>query len=164
MSEVGDLVMPKWGYSIPDTESEFIAKASGREVKVSPKAAREVCQAIKGMNLGEAKEFLQQVINLKKPVPFRRHNKKVPHRKGLQKYAAGRYPVKTSKKIMEILESAEANALYKGLDIENLRIAHAVSYPGVKLKRYIQRAMGRSSPRFEILCHIEVVLKQKRDN
>ncbi len=45
--------MPKWGYSIIEEmlNPEKTAKASGRELKVSHKAAREVCKAVKGMNL-----------------------------------------------------------------------------------------------------------------
>ncbi|MFQ6073711.1 MAG: 50S ribosomal protein L22 [Candidatus Bathyarchaeia archaeon] len=152
--------MPKWGYSITELDPERTAKASGREVRVSHKAAREVCAAIRGMMLSEAKEFLQQVIQKKKPVPFRRFKKKVGHRHGLEKAFAGRYPVKAAQKIFEVLESAEANADFKGLDTENLRVIHASAYPGMKIKRYIPRAFGRSSPRFETLCHIEVALGQ----
>lgn len=152
--------MPKWGYSITELDQERTVKASGREVRVSHKAAREVCNAINRMMLSEAKEFLQQVVEKKKPVAFRRFKKKVGHRHGLEKAFAGRYPVKAAQKVLEVLEGAEANADFKGLDIDNLRIIHASAYPGMKIKRYIQRAFGRSSPRFETLCHIEVALEQ----
>ena len=45
--------MPKWGYSVIDEmlNQEKTAKASGRELKISHKAAREVCHHIKGMML-----------------------------------------------------------------------------------------------------------------
>ncbi len=152
--------MPKWGYSITELDPERTVKASGREVRVSHKAAREVCNTIKGMVLSEAKEFLQQVIQKKKPVPFRRFKKKVGHRHGLEKAFAGRYPVKAAQKILEVLEGAEANADFKGLDPENLRIIHASAYPGMKIKRYVSRAFGRSSPRFKTLCHIEIALEE----
>jgi len=155
--------LPKWGYSITDLDPEVTVKASGRELRVSPKAAREVCAAIKGMTLDEAKEFLEQVIAKRKPVPFRRYKKKIPHRRDIQGFYAGRYPVKAARMILEILESAEANAIYKGLDLERLKIIHASAYPGTKLKRFIPRAFGRSSPRFETLCHIEIVLEQMRE-
>jgi len=155
---VGEYPLPKWGYSIVDLDPDITAKASGRELRISPKHAREVCAAIKGMKLDEAKKFLEEVIRKKKAVPFKRFNKKIPHRKGLQKAAAGRYPVKTAKKILSILESAESNANFKGLDTENLRVIHAAAYPGMKIKRYIPRAMGRATPRFETLCHVEIVL------
>jgi large subunit ribosomal protein L22 len=143
-----------------DFDPESSARASGRGLKISPKAAREVCTTIKGMKLDVAKDFLEQVKLKKKAVPFRRHNKKVPHRRGLEKIATGRYPFKAAKKILEVLESAESNAIYKGFELDNLRIIHAAAYPGMKIKRYIERAMGRSSPRFDTLVHVEIVIKR----
>ena len=152
--------MPKWGYSITELDPDRTVKASGRELRVSPKHAREVCKTIKGMKLDQAKEYLQQVILEKKPVPFRRYKKKVGHRHGIEKAYAGRYPVKAAQKILKVLEGVEANAEYKGLNVERLRIIHASAYPGMKIKRYIERAFGRSSPRFETLCHVELVLQE----
>ena len=156
--------MPKWGYSITDMNLEKTAKASGRELRISPKHAREVCNTIKGMKLDQAKNYLKQVILKKKPVPFRRFNKKVGHRHGLEKAFSGRYPVKAAQHILGVLEGAEANAEYKGLDMERLRIIHASAYPGIKIKRFIPRAFGRSSPRFNTLSHVELVLEEMEGN
>jgi len=158
--KAGECPVPKWGYSVIVTDPYTTAKASAREVRVSPKAAREVCAAIKGMKLDEAKEFLEQVVQRKKAVPYRRHRKTMPHRRGLQGAAAGRYPAKAAGKILETLESAESNAEYKGLDTESLKVVHAAAYPGMKIKKYIPRAMGRATPRFNTLCHVEIVLEQ----
>jgi len=155
--------MPKWGYSIQELDPERTVKASGRELRVSHKKAREVCVALRGMRLDMAKEYLQQVIAKERPVPFRRFKKKAGHRHGLQGAFSGGYPVKAAQKILEVLEGAEANAEYKGLDVERLRITHASAYPGMKIKRYIPRAFGRTSPRFENLCHVEIVLEQMRE-
>ena len=51
--------MPNWGYSIisETLDPEKTAKASGREIKVSHKHAREVCKAVKGMTLANAKKI-----------------------------------------------------------------------------------------------------------
>lgn len=152
--------MPKWGYSTTPTNPDIIVKASAREARVSPKHATEVCKTIKGMKLQQAKTYLQQVIAKEQPVPIRRHKKKIPHRKGIQKAYAGRYPVKATQKILQVLENAEANAEYKGLDTERLRIIYASAHPGMKIERYIPRAFGRSTPRFKTLCHIELILEQ----
>jgi len=155
--------VPEWGYSIVGLDPANTAKASGRELRISPKAAREVCAAIKGMMLDEAKEFLRQVIAKRRAVPYRRYKKKLPHRRGLQKAMAGRYPVKAATKILEVLESAEANAEYKGLDTERLKVIHAAAYPGAKIRRYMPRAFGRATPKFETLCHVEIVLEQIKE-
>jgi len=158
--KVGEYELPKWGYSVMGLDPETTVKASGRELRVSPKSAVEVCTAIKGMKLDAAKTFLEQVQQKKKAVPYRKHRKTLPHRKNLQKIAAGRYPVKAAREILGVLESAESNAMYKGLDSDHLKISHAVAYPGIKVKRFIPRAMGRASPRNKTLCHVEIVLEQ----
>ena len=155
--------MPKWGYSITEEEldPEKTVKASAREVRVSHKSAREICKTIKGMMLIQAKKYLREVIAKKRAVPFTRFKKKAGHRHGLEKAYAGRYPVKAAKQILKALEGAEANAEYKGLDTDRLRIIHAAAYPGMKIKRYTPRAFGRSSPEFETLTHIELALEEQ---
>ena len=155
--------MPKWGYSIIEEEldPEKTVKASGRELRVSHKSSREICKTIKGMRLTRAKQYLKDVIAKKRAVPFTRFKKKAGHRHGLEKAYAGRYPVKAAKHILKILGGAEANGEYKGLDTERLRIVHASAYPGMKIKRYMPRAFGRSSPKVENLCHIEVALEEQ---
>ena len=153
--------MPNWKYSFSGLDKDKTAVASGRDLRVSPKKTREVCNTIKGMRLEKAKSYLEQVILLKTPVPFRRHNKKVGHRHGLGgafKFHAGRFPEKSARIVYEVLENAEANAEYKGLDPEKLTIKHTAVMQGRKIKRYIERAHGRSTPYFKTLSHIEIVL------
>ncbi len=155
--------MPKWGYSIIEEilNPEKTAKASGRELKVSHKAAREVCKAVKGMDLTNAKEFLRDVIVKKKPVPYTRYTKKLGHKGGMQKRFVGRYPIKTAEQILRVIQAAQANAENKGLDTDRLKIMHAAAYQGIKLKRYTPRAHGRASPKYDITTHVEIVLEEK---
>jgi large subunit ribosomal protein L22 len=155
--------VPKWGYSITEGEldPEKTVKASGRELRVSHKSAREICKTIKGMTLARAKQYLRDVMDKKRAVPFTRFKKKAGHRHGLEKACAGRYPVKASEQILKVLEGAEANAEYKGLDTDRLRIIHASAYPGMKIKGFTPRAHGRASPKFQILCHIEIALEEQ---
>ena len=155
--------MPKWGYSIIEEmlNPEKTAKASGRELKVSHKAAREVCKAVKGMTLSQSKEFLREVMAKKKPVPYARYTKKLGHKGGMPGRFVGRYPIKASEHILHVIEAAEANAENKGLDVDRLRIFHAAAYQGIKLKRYTPRAHGRASPKYNTTTHVEIVLEEK---
>ena len=155
--------MPKWGYSITTEEldPEKTVKASGREIRVSHKHAREVCRTIKGMTLTQAKNYLLDVAEKKKVVPFRRYQKKAGHHTGLVGAFAGRYPINAAQKIHKILQGAQANAENKGLDIDRLQIIHAAAYPGMKVKRFTPRAHGRASPKNDILTHVEIVLAEK---
>jgi large subunit ribosomal protein L22 len=152
--------MPKFGYSVADIDTEKTVKASGREIRMSSKHAREVCRTIKGMRLNKAKRFLKDVMAKKKPVPFYRFTKKLGHRHGMHKAMVGKYPVNAAAEILSVLESAEGNAESKGLDVERLRIRHASAYPGTKLGRNVPRALGRSSPKNNLLTHVEVVLEE----
>jgi large subunit ribosomal protein L22 len=157
--------VPKWGYSITEEEldPEKTARASGREIRVSHKSAREVCKTIKGMMLTQAKQYLRDVMVKKKPVPFRRFTKKLGHRHGLERAYAGRYPVKAAKQILKVLEGAQANAENKGLDTERLRVMHTSAYPGMKVKQSMPRSHGRATPKIQILCHIEIVLEEQAE-
>ena len=136
------------------------AIASGRDLRISPKAAREICNYIRGMNLQKAKEVLREVIELKRAIPYRRHKKKIPHRRGLQGFYAGRYPVKAAEAILKVLEAVEANAEFKGLYTDRLKIIHIAAQKGPVIKKYIPRAFGRSTPYFERLTHIEVAVEE----
>ena len=155
--------MPHWGYSITGLDPDRTVKTSGRELRVSPKAAREVCKTIKGMKLEEAKDFLEQVTLKKKAVPLRKYKKKVPHRAGLEKAYAGRYPVKAAQKILDLLKVAEGNAEFRGFDTERLKIIHAAAQQGMKTTKVIPRAFGRSSPYINRFCHVELVLEQTEE-
>jgi large subunit ribosomal protein L22 len=152
--------MPKWGYSIQTEEldPEKTVKASGREIRVSHKHAREICRTLKGMKLVQAKTFLLDVMEKKKAVPFRRYQKKAGHRKGLDHAFAGRYPINAASKILKILQGAQANAENKSLDVDKLQIIHAATSKGMKVKRFTPRAHGRASPKFDTLTHVEIVL------
>lgn len=153
--------MPEYGYSIIGLDPDKTAKASGREIRISPKAAREICNELRGLRLEAGKTYLQEVIAKRQAVPYRRYDRKMGHRRGLRKADSGRYPVKASQQILRVLENAENNADYKGLDIERLRITHISAYPGRVLKRAIERARGSSSPFNEQLIHVEVVLTEE---
>ena len=149
--------MPKFGYSFKEYDPVVHARASGREINMSPKAAREVCNTIKGKKLSSAISLLDDVILLNKSIPFRRHKKEVAHRRSTDKFHAGRYPVKVAKHISLILNEVESNADFKGLDVSNLRIIHAAAHRGRTIPGYIPRAMGRSSPMNHELVHIEII-------
>jgi large subunit ribosomal protein L22 len=160
--------MPNWGYTFKDRlvslDRDHIAIASGRDLRCSPKKTREVTNAIVGMKLSDAKKFLEDVILLKQAVPFKRYNKKMAHRSGLGrfKWSSGRYPEKSAKLVYDVLLNAESNAEFKTLDVEKVKILHAAALRGRKMKRYIERAHGRSTPYFKTLTHVEIILIEQK--
>ena len=121
-------------YSYQAKPDEKIAKASGHSLKISPKHSVEICRTIRNMYLEDAKAFLEDVIEKKTVVPFKRHNKKVGHRSDLKGWPSGRYPVKAAAAILKVLENAEANAENEELDVENLKLVHASANRGVIIR------------------------------
>jgi large subunit ribosomal protein L22 len=112
------------------------------------------------MSLDKARQFLFNVVTKKNSVPYRRYKKKVPHKTGIVGWYAGRYPVKAATEVLKIIDNLEANADDKGLNFEKLKIIHAATHKARKIKGYIPRAFGRSSPRHNQLTHIELVIKE----
>ena len=146
----------KYAYKTEDNSKT--ARSMGRSLKISPKHAVEICRTIRGMEVEKAKNYLKEVIEMKKAVPFKRHNKKVGHRKELKGWPSGRYPVKAATQILKILENAESNAEYKGMDNENLKIEHSSSHRGFVIKGGIPRAFGRVTPFNTPTTHVQIVL------
>lgn len=159
---IGVVKMPTWRYSmqIPEGEEDKYVKASLREVSISHKHAIELAREIRGMMLDEARRYLEEVIAMKRAVPFKRFKKKVPHRRGLQRWCTGRYPVKAARYFLKLLDNLENNAEFKGLDTSRLKIVHCVALMGRKRKKYIPRAFGRATPYFDVLTHVEIIAKE----
>ncbi|MHA2226617.1 MAG: 50S ribosomal protein L22 [Candidatus Hodarchaeales archaeon] len=153
--------MPKYKLSVFGLDVDRTAIATGRNMRISPKHAREICRELKGKYLETAQEYLEQVIELERSVPFRRYRRKIPHRSDLSKWPAGRYPKKAATEILKVLENVEQNSSFKGLEVSRLRITHMASQRGRKIRGFTPRAHGRSSPSFKTLTHVEVVVTEE---
>jgi len=136
--------------------TDNMAKAIGKDLPISTKHSVELCNFIRGKKISEAKRLLIAIKNKKTAVPFKRYNSDMPHRVGM---AAGRYPVKAMTFVLNILESAEANAAEKGLGAENLRIKHICAHQASRPWRY-----GRQGRRKARRTHIEVVVEEVSPN
>lgn len=87
---------------------------------------RETALAIKRMTLRRAQRFLKNVTEFKECVPFRRFNSGVGRTAQAKQWGTsiGRWPKKSADFLLQLLKNAEANADYKGLDIDRLVIDH----------------------------------------
>lgn len=149
----------KYAYNKEENEAKT-ARAMAKSLKISPKHCVEICNAIRGMDVSKAKAYLEDVIDMKQSVPFKRHNKKVGHRKGQKGWPSGRYPVKAAAEVLKVLVNAEANAEYKGMDTEKLVIEHISSHRGVVIRGAIPRAFGRVTPFNTPTTHIQIVVQE----
>ena len=110
--------------------SEAVARV--RYLRISPRKARLVADAIRGKSVEEARTILKLS------------------------------PKKASKIILKLLQSALANAEQKGdLDISNLYVRQIVVDGGPMLIRFRARAMGRATRIRRRTSHITIVLAEK---
>ena len=150
--------MPDLGYSVTGLDPDRTVKCSGRELRISPKASVEICRTIRGMKLPEAKKLLERVVEKKQAISYRRFKKEVPHRRQLpEPFFAGRFPQKAAGKVLHLLKELEANAEYRNLNVENLRIIHAAAQRGSGVPKRSPRAFGRSDLLKATMTHIELV-------
>jgi large subunit ribosomal protein L22 len=152
--------MARTAYS-QNVKGDNIAKAKANELNMSPKHSIEIAGFIRHKRVNDAIAYLNEVVRLKKAVPFRYFNRNVAHKRGLPgNWDAGRYPVKASKEYIRILESIKKNAEYIGLDAENLEIIHASASRGRAQKAFFPRAMGRASPKVRESVNIEIIVRE----
>ena len=151
--------MGRYNYAFQDYDATRHVRSSIREKGMSHKHAREVAVSLKGLSIEKARDYLQAVINKKRAVRFGRYKNQVGH-KSDPGMMAGRYPQKTAKEFIKVLDNLESNAEYKGMDLDRLRIVNATVHKGVTVKRFIPRAMGRATPKNNVLTHVELVARE----
>jgi len=140
------------GYTFKSYNQEHMARAVGLALPISFKQSVEICRFIKNRNINDAKAILQKVTEQKTPIPFRRYNRDLGHKK---KIGPGRYPKSASKEIIKLIESAEANAQFKGLNTSNLTITHISAHNSGKAWHY-----GRKSRRRMKRANIEIIVEE----
>ena len=151
--------MGRFNYAFQNFDSTRHVRASLREKEISHKHAREIAVAIKGMSIEKARDYLQNIITKQRAVPFRRYKNQVGH-KSDPGMMAGRYPQKSAIEFVKVLDNLESNAEYKGMDLDRLKIVNATVHKGVLIKRFIPRAMGRATPKNNVLTHVELVAQE----
>ena len=106
------------------TEQGHLAAAKALNLPVSTKHCIEICDSLRYKNVSYAKQYLEAVVSLKRPVPFKKFLHNMGHKKGM---SAGRYPTKAASEILKLLKSVEANAHFKGLNTSSLKITKLVA-------------------------------------
>jgi len=156
------MVKKNYQVALSDADRKKTAMAVAKNVPVSLKYATEIIREIKGKPLDKAEQFLYNVISHKQYLPLRQFRKNVGHRKGDAQSGvkSGRYPAKTCRAILSVLESVKANADYKGLDEDKLLIVHAFASQGfARMSHQPQGHMG-GKRRKKKSVHFEVIVRE----
>ena len=140
-------------YAFKDYNPEKMARVYGSDLSISSKHAIEICTKLNSKTLNQAKDILNDVINMKKPIEFRRFSHGAGHKKGM---AAGKFPVKASKEVLKLVESLEANAQQKGLNTAALVLVHTCANRASSPMHY-----GRRSGRAMKRSHVEMVAEER---
>ncbi len=148
------------GYTYRDEAGVTVARARGVEVPISPKKTYEVLNAIRGLPVERARSILNEAIEMRRAIPFRRYNQETAHHRGT---GPGRYAVKVASSVLEVLESAEKNAEYESLDVDRLYVKVAASARGRIRKATMPRAHGRATNWNEQTTNIEIVLAERKE-
>lgn len=131
----------KLHYSFEPDSNVNIAKAIGREINVSFKDTVIICSRLRGMMLSDASKLLEGVISLTTLIPFGRFNRGIGHKRISGKNNIAKYPQKAAGEVLRVLQNAERNAEYRGLDTESLKIVHIQAQKGVIRRK--RRPQGR---------------------
>lgn len=153
------MLMARFNYSFDAFNPDKHARASIRELDISHKHAREIAVAIKGMNIDTANQYLEDVVEKRRAVPFRRYKEQVGHRSD-PGVMAGRYPKKAALAFIRLIADLEANAEFRGFDADFMKIINVTVHKGRILKRFMPRAMGRNTARNDAQTHIEIVAEE----
>merc|ERR1712225_106088 len=154
-------------YAREPADEATSCKARGSDLRVHFKNTRETAMAIKNMSLDKAKRYLEDVIDKKRAVPFRRFCGGVGRTS--QAAPAGstngqaRWPKKSCEFLLGLLRNAEANAEMKDLEMDKLFITHIQVNRAVAQRRRTYRAHGRINPYMSSPCHIELILSEREE-
>jgi large subunit ribosomal protein L22 len=147
-------------YSI-DVDPDATAKAMLRERHISQKHSKAIAREIKGKTAGDARSYLEAVINEEQSVPFREHNSGVGHRDDIDGWDAGRYPENASEAFLDLLENAINNADEQGFDGEAMTILHVAAHKVGEVQGRKPRAMGRAGAWNTPEVDVELVLERE---
>jgi ribosomal protein L22 len=121
------------------------AVINGRDLRISTKHAIAVCNFIRNKNVDRAIVELEQVGNMKKPIPMKGE---IPHKKGIM---SGRYPINAVKAFIRLLKSVKANAIVNELELEKVNIYCMANVASRPAKRFGQMKHKRSHVQIKLI-------------
>merc|ERR1712203_476167 len=155
-------------YAREPANSTKSSKAKCTDLRVHFKNTRESAMAIKKMGLDQAKRYLEDLLEHKRVIVFRRFCGGVGRTAQAKNEGStngqGRWPKKTVKVLLDLLRNAESNAENKGLDMDSLFVSHIQVNRAQKGRRRTFRAHGRINAYMSSPAHMELFLTERDEN
>ena len=141
-------------------------KSRSFDTRVSFKNTYETARACKGLTIPKAIQYMEDVINHQRCIPYRRFNKSMGRTGQAKEFKAvlGRWPEKSCKAVINLLKNLEANATVKQMDLTKLVIKHVQVNRAQHGRRRTYRAHGRITRYMSTPCHIEMWASMKPEN
>ncbi len=127
--------MPEYALKIKGKKT---AKVYGSSLDISPKKAGVLCKAINRRPLKKAKQLIEGLVTEKRSIE-------------------GKYYTNPAKEMLRLLESAEKNAEFMGLDTEKLTV-FASAHKGLVYFRPRRFRLRRQRKK---LCNVQIVLAER---
>jgi large subunit ribosomal protein L17e len=142
------------------------AKCRVADLRAHFKNTYETARAVKGLKLKRAITYLEDVLEHRDCIPYRRFNGHVGRttQAKLHGVTQGRFPEKSVRYVLQLLKNLQANAEAKGLDADKCTISHFAVQRAVQGRRRTYRAHGRIGPYLSSNCHIEFHATEKAEN
>ena len=139
------------------------AKTRVDDLRAHFKNTYETARAVKGLKLKRAIKYLEDVLEHRDCIPYRRFTGHVGRttQAKLHGVTQGRFPEKSVRYVLQLLKNLQANAEAKGLDVESTYISHFAVQRAIQGRRRTYRAHGRIGPYLSSNCHIEFIATEK---
>lgn len=137
-------------------DKDTMSRAHLTNQKVSFKKSVEVAKQMQGKKISYVKKYLQEVIELKKPINYKRFNQELAHRKG-KGISSGGFPIKVCEVFLSIIKIAESGAKEKSLNETDLYILSVSARKGEARHHY-----GRYHSRKMKSTNLEIILGVKK--
>ena len=126
----------------------------------------ETARAVKGLNLKRAIKYLEDVLEHRDCIPYRRFTGHVGRTTQAKHHGVtqGRFPEKSVRYVSQLLKNLQANAEAKGLNVDRCFITHFAVQRAIQGRRRTYRAHGRIGPYLSSNCHIEFHTTEKAEN
>jgi len=130
----------------PKTPKRNEAVVNGRDVHISTKHAVAVCDFIRGKNVDDALNALDEVSKMRHAI---RMKGEIPHRKG--KMMSGRYPLNAVKEFTRLVKNLRANAINHELELEKFRLFCMSNVAARPQRRFGSRRFKRSHVQLKLV-------------
>jgi len=148
---------------ITKTNSKKWCIAKAFDLRVHFKNTYETAKAIKGMLLDKAISYLEQVLRHERCVPFTKYDGATGRTAQAKEFGLthGRWPEKSVKVVLSLLQNAKSNAESKRLNVDKLVVSNCQVNQAVKGRRRTFRAHGRINAYMSSNCHVQIRCEER---